>query len=434
MADETCKEKEYTFVQETIRPKKKNSMKKVAITVGTAILFGIVSGIAFCACLPLFSDYFQIDSSQIIIGKGEGHSSSILAPAASETPASIPTALPTEEPKKTKEPSLVTESGQNDVLSETIQDICAKVNRSIVKVESMKASYDVFSSGDTTDTGATCGIVVAKSQKNLLIYVNKARIEESQNIVVTFQNNKVVPASVYSKQEELGIAILAVELSKLTKEELDTVEVADFNSEEEVKTGQAVVEVGNPNGHLYSFAYGYVSNAPYDAYIIDNAITLINTTIEFNANGDGVLVNMAGEVIGFISHASTVTSEMNYNINTCYSLKQLKPIITKLVNKATDIYVGVTASDITPDIAYKTNVSAGLYIMGIENNSPAFYADLKKGDIITAVDDESITSAMQFNTVINQYKENEKIMITYLRTINGKQVTKKAAVQVSAVK
>lgn len=435
MADEKCKEKEYTFVQETIRPKKKSKVKKVAFTISMAVVFGVVSGITFCVCLPLFSDYFQVDSTQIIIGKGDGlgHGSNMAAPVGTTPPTEEPIILPTEKPKNSKEPE-ATDQSEPGISSEIVQKVSAKVNRSIVKVDSMKDSYDVFSNGDTTDTGATCGIVVAKSQKNLLIYVNKARIGESSNIVVTLRNNKVVKASIYSKHEELGIVILAVDLSKLSEEDLDTVDVADFNSSEELEMGQQVLELGNPNGHLYSFAYGYISNAPYKAYIVDSAITLINTTIDFNANGDGVLVNLAGEVIGFITHTSGVTSEMNYDINTCYSLKSLKPIISKLVNKVADIYVGVTVSDITPEIEYKTKVSTGLYIMGIENNSPAFYADLKKGDIITEVDGDTVTSATQFNMVINKYKENEKMTVTYLRDVNGKQVENKATVEVSIIK
>ena len=63
MSDENKKENEYTFVQETIRSKRKNKgIKNIAITIGLAALFGLVGSIVFCICLPLVSGFFGIET------------------------------------------------------------------------------------------------------------------------------------------------------------------------------------------------------------------------------------------------------------------------------------------------------------------------------------------------------------------------------------
>ena len=72
MSDENKKENEYTFVQETIRSKRKNKgIKNIAVTVGLAALFGLVSSIVFCMCLPLVSGFFGTKTKQVIIGRPE---------------------------------------------------------------------------------------------------------------------------------------------------------------------------------------------------------------------------------------------------------------------------------------------------------------------------------------------------------------------------
>lgn len=433
MSDENKKENEYTFVQETIRSKRKNKgIKNIAVTIGLAGVFGLVGSIVFCICLPLVSEFLGIETQQVIIGRTEGLEigssvavTATVAPTTMITPTVVPTPVPTVEAKKNKEKPKV-----EGTLSSSMQQICQKVNRSIVKVDSMKESYPMFGQEETAATGATCGIVVGRSNQNLFIYVNKFRINRKENIFVTFPNNKIVQAEIHSEQEQLGITILSVEIEKIGREAISTVDVAEFDCTDSVGLGEAVMILGNPNGHIYSLAEGYVSNEPYHSYIVDNSITLINTTVPYCSNGDGVLVNQSGKVIGFVTHMTGITGQINNTINTCYSVKSIKPIIAKLVNGTREVYFGILASEITSEIAYKTQVSKGLYITSVQNNSPAFFADLKKGDIITEVEGTAIAGMDEFNTKINEHKENDLVEVTYRRMVNGKQIMKKVSVKV----
>ncbi|MDO5521645.1 MAG: PDZ domain-containing protein [bacterium] len=448
MADENklvhngpAEEEQYTFVKETIRPKKRSKAKKVGFTVGMAVLFGITSCIVFCLCLPLFSDYFEINRKQITIGKGdelESTATKTIAPeevTATVVPSIAPTKIKTEQPRHTNTPKPTKTPAVDAIvsISKKIQSISGTVNHSIVKVTCIQNSYDLFNT-PSQDTNSTCGVIVGKSDEYLLIYVVQSKVSATDNLIVTFEDSSVVNAKLFNKMDDLGIAILAVEIVKLTKEQLASVDVAEFDTTYELKTGETVIALGSPNGHMYSALYGTVANEPYNDYIVDNAVTLVNTTIPYNSNGEGVLVNLDGKIVAFITHAATFTTQLNATVNTCYSIRSLKPIITKLVNKKDSIYFGITANDITPEIAYRIGMDKGIYVTKVESDSPAFNVDIKKGDVITAINGIEITDVAEYNTIINNFHDKDHVQVEFYRTQGDKKVEKKVLLELSIVK
>ncbi|MDO5293253.1 MAG: PDZ domain-containing protein [bacterium] len=447
MADENksvhngpSEEEQYTFVKETIRPKKRSKAKKVGFTIGMAVVFGITSCIVFCLCLPLFSDYFEINSKQITIGKGDGFESvatKTISPegtSVTAVPTAVPTKIKTEQPKHTSTPKPTKTPASDAVvsISKKIQFISEKVNTCIVKVTCVQSSYDLFDTPGQ-DTNSTCGIIVGKSDEYLLIYVAQSKVSATDNLIITFADNSVANAKLFNKSDDLGIAIIAVEIAKLTKEQLASVDVAEFDTTYELKTGETVIALGSPNGHMYSALYGTVANEPYNDYIVDNAVALVNTTITYNSNGEGVLVNLEGKIVAFITHVANFTSQLNANVNTCYSIRSIKPIITKLVNKKDSIYFGITANDISPEIAYKIGMDKGIYVTKVDSDSPAFNVDIKKGDIITEINGVGITDVAEFNAIINNFHNKDHIQVTFYRTQGDKKVEEKVLLELSIV-
>ena len=61
------------------------------------------------------------------------------------------------------------------------------------------------------------------------------------------------------------------------------------------------------------------------------------------------------------------------------------------------------------------NVKEGVAVYKVEANSPAEVAGLKKGDIITKIDDNKITGLAKFRYELYKHKPNETITITYIR-------------------
>jgi serine protease Do len=61
---------------------------------------------------------------------------------------------------------------------------------------------------------------------------------------------------------------------------------------------------------------------------------------------------------------------------------------------------------------YKLPSNESVLIAQVESQSPADYADLRKGDIIEAIDGNKITDPSQMSSNIRKRVINEKIIVT----------------------
>ena len=89
-------------------------------------------------------------------------------------------------------------------------------------------------------------------------------------------------------------------------------------------------------------------------------------------------------------------------------------------------YIGISMLDITDSyylwqagISLPKDIESGVAVLEVISSSPAEKAGLQKGDIITKIDDEEITSVAKLRYELYKHSPGEKINITYNR--NGKQ-------------
>ena len=77
-------------------------------------------------------------------------------------------------------------------------------------------------------------------------------------------------------------------------------------------------------------------------------------------------------------------------------------------------YLGVTYQVISEYLAsYYFDIEPGVLIIRVDSTGPAYDAGLRKGDIITKIDDESVVDS--FTTVLAKYKPGDEIVVTYSR-------------------
>lgn len=431
-------ESNYTFIQETIRPKKRSKWRRIWFTAFLACIFGGVSSIVFCISLPFVSKVFHIDRKVVTLYTPEETETPAptIPSEASASPTVSPTPKPTVTPKPTssvivqKQPSDITDYSS---MYRDLKEITRTVNKSIVTITSVKNGVDVFNN-PSENTNSTSGIIIANNGKELLMFVNNQRIESANYLKATFQEGTTVNASLYSMHRELGIAIVAVELADIPTTVLQVIEVVNFGDSRTQVAGDPVIVLGNPNGYMYSVEYGVVSNAIYSAYFIDGKVDLINTTIPYNENGEGILVNLQGQVIGFITNQAKFKNDLNKNISTCIGITKLKPIIEHLVNNTPLVYFGILGNDVTTEIATKIGVSAGIYVMEVQAESPAYEAGFKKGDVITHVGGEEIKNMTEFYDILTTHAPNKEITVSYIRKNGEENVSMEASVILSTLK
>jgi len=58
-----------------------------------------------------------------------------------------------------------------------------------------------------------------------------------------------------------------------------------------------------------------------------------------------------------------------------------------------------------------------LYLTEVRSDSPAFNAGIKQGDIITQVNEYSVTNISNFASILNNYKPKETVTVVVQRKV-----------------
>ncbi len=86
-------------------------------------------------------------------------------------------------------------------------------------------------------------------------------------------------------------------------------------------------------------------------------------------------------------------------------------------------YLGVDWVSITPRIAsaYNLPVEFGAYVQAVQPGGPADRGGLQPGDIITAIDGQSIDENNSLLTILMRFEPGQQVQITAVR--EGREIT-----------
>ncbi len=197
---------------------------------------------------------------------------------------------------------------------------------------------------------------------------------------------------------------------------------------DKLTTGEWVMTIGSPFGLESSVATGIVS-ATSRSQIMDSSnsssstttiyANLIQTDAAINpGNSGGALVDAQGNLIGIntlITSYSGNYSGVGFAIPVNYAIEIANTIIKGEVPSHAQL--GVTLVSVTDSLAqrYGLPVSSGAYLSSVSAGSGAEEAGLSVGDIITKVDDTTVSSASDLMIAIRKHSPGDTITVTYNR-------------------
>ncbi len=196
----------------------------------------------------------------------------------------------------------------------------------------------------------------------------------------------------------------------------------DFGDSENIVVGQTVIAIGTPLGdYAGTVTTGVISGlersvttgASWFGETSKDYENVIQTDAAVNpGNSGGPLLNTMGEVIG-INFATTTNAD---NISFALPINVVKNRVEEYITYGKFIkpYLGVTYQVISEYLAsYYSDIEPGVLIIRVDPTGPAYDAGLRKGDIITKIDEESVVDS--FTTVLAKYKPGDEIVVTYNR-------------------
>lgn len=299
--------------------------------------------------------------------------------------------------------------------SQTVADMLEKVSQSVVGISRIKThSNSIFSSnGSINELGLGTGILV--SNNGYILSNCHVTGEKSATCYITLENGYTYEGTVVWCDPNLDLSITKIDATNLN--------YATIGDSSNLKSGETVYAIGNPIGYEFrrTITSGIISATNRTIKIEEtNSVSYMTDLIQTDAsinpgNSGGPLINPAGEIIG-VNTVKITTAE---GIGFAIPVNVVRPIIEKFVteNKFNEAHLGIYAYDkeVIPYVSSTPNFTSGIYVVHIEENSPAASSGIQTGDIITSIDGKSINNMIELREYIYTKSPSDTVSINISR-------------------
>lgn len=296
--------------------------------------------------------------------------------------------------------------------------------------------------GSTKDklSGWGSGFVYKKDSKYGYIFTNHHVVEGAKYIKIVLADESEVEGELVGSDEYADVAVVKIPADKV-------IAVAEIGKSEEVLVGDTIFAIGTPVSLEYSFTVtrGILSGKNRMVEMTSSSkgssifqtsgdswyMNLLQIDASINSgNSGGPLANSNGQVIGITNSklsSSTMSGTSIENIGFAIPIEDALAVAEYLESngKVTRPVLGVTMTSVEGaeynGINISDKITSGAVVTDVSNGSTADDAKLKKGDVITKLDDYNIKDYKYLKYYLYRYRVGDKVKITYIR--DGKEKT-----------
>lgn len=257
----------------------------------------------------------------------------------------------------------------------------------------------------------------------------------ADELMVTLHNRKTYKARLVGRDPSSDLAVLKIDGNKFP--------FLLYGNTANLQLGQWVLAIGYPLTLETTVTAGIISatgrsininrrqsESPVESFIQTDAA--VN-----QGNSGGALVNTNGELIG-INSAILAPSGTFAGYSFAIPVSIVKKIVDDIVRfgEVQRGYLGISyapTDEMSEGQIKAQGIPAdidGVYVLGVPNDGGAFAAGVRKGDIITKVNNAQVISGLQMSAQIASFRPGDRVPITYLRS--GKEYTVNVVLKKSA--
>ena len=298
-----------------------------------------------------------------------------------------------------------------DAYSEAVISAAERVNPSVVNVE-------VHQKNRRDSSGS--GFVFTPDG---FILTNSHVVHDASSIEITLPDGQRYTADRIGDDPDTDLAVVRITASNLTP--------AVLGDSQSIRVGQLVIAIGNPYGFQCTVTSGVISALgrslrSKSGRLIDN---VIQTDAALNpGNSGGPLITSQGEVIG----VNTAVILPAQGICFAIGINTAKFVAGRLI-KDGEIrrgYIGVAGQNAPLHRrlvrAHNLAVATGIFVVSVEQNSPAQRAGLREGDFIVGFGDHPVADIDALHRTLADYQPGSRVPLVVLRG------TEKLVLQVEA--
>ena len=311
----------------------------------------------------------------------------------------------------------------NENQEKDISTIIENASNCVVGISKIKNfSSSVFLSNSSESLGLGSGIII--SEKGYVLTNQHVAGNINMNCYVTIKNGKTYQGKVIWANSDIDLAII-----KINEGFRNVANIGDSNG---VRVGKKVYAIGNPIGYEFqrTVTGGIISavNRTVKVKNEDESYSYMSNLIQTDAtinpgNSGGPLIDEEGNIVGI----NTIKITSAEGIGFAIPINIIKPVIEKFeeTGEFKEAYLGIFAYDgsVMSYIDENINLADGIYVEKIAEDGPAYGTQLKRGDIITKIDNTSVNKMSELQEYIFSKNPGDEIILTILRNNKEKQIS-----------
>jgi len=290
--------------------------------------------------------------------------------------------------------------------------------------------------GSTKDklSGWGSGFVYKKDSKYGYIFTNHHVVEGAKYIKIVLADESEVEGELVGSDEYADVAVVKIPADKV-------ISVAEIGKSKDVLVGDTIFAIGTPVSLEYSFTVtrGILSGKNRMVEMTSSSkgssifqtsgdswyMNLLQIDASINSgNSGGPLANSNGQVIGITNSklsSSTMSGTSIENIGFAIPIEDALAVAEYLESngKVTRPVLGVTMTSVEDaeynGVTISDKITSGAVVTDVSSGSTADDAKLKKGDVITKLDDYNIKDYKYLKYYLYRYRVGDKVKITYIR-------------------
>ncbi|MGN0317152.1 MAG: S1C family serine protease [Lachnospira sp.] len=288
----------------------------------------------------------------------------------------------------------------------TLRTRVEDVKKCIVMLDTSREISEFSEIGEKTHN-EQAGLLVAHINSKYMILTSKGVTEQWPDVVVRWDDSTQIKTETICINEDTGISILCIDERDIPEAIKNNLKVAVLGNSYQVRQGDMVIVAGRIYGVPGAVDYATITNKS-TINGLDNGYEMFDTNLAGMGDDFGFLFNSVGNIVGITTVGENATLK-------AIGISDMKAMIENMINHHEILYFGVKAQNVTEELAKLYNLPIGVYVSGLDRNSPAYDAGIQPGDVIVSLGENETLTIQEFNEKLYQCDKGDSITVTVKR-------------------
>lgn len=258
------------------------------------------------------------------------------------------------------------------------------------------------------ETASGSGVIIRDTG---YILTNYHVISDRDEVRVRLRDGRVAAAKLIGSDPDTDLAVLKIDL-----ENLPSLPIADASK---YRVGDIVLAIGDPFAIGQTVTQGIISATGRTRVSQNTYENFIQTDAAINpGNSGGALINTQGEIVGINSNIFSSTG--NYQgISFAIPIDLAQKVAEQIITNGFVVrgWLGVEGQELTTQVLQTVELNSvhGILLTDVDQAGPGDVAGLKRGDIITKINEKDILSTVDILNLVAAGRPGDEFIIEGIR-------------------